>query len=82
MFEIMIDVETSGQSIIIATFADGTKKRYDMKPLIEEHEAFGPLKDIALFNQLRVEAGGYGIVWNEDIDIAAEEIWYNGDIIF
>ena len=31
-----------------------------------------------LFNQVRIYAGGYGVVWNDEIDLSAEELYYNG----
>ena len=65
--------------ILLAHFVDGTEKEYDMKPLIEKYEAFRPLETIpCLFNQVKADIGGYGVVWNEDIDLDSEEIWVNG----
>ena len=50
-----------------------------MKPLIKEVDAFKPLKEIpGLFQLVKADVGGYGIVWNEDIDLDSEEIWVNG----
>ena len=50
-----------------------------MKPLMREHEIFRIFKTVpGLFEQVRADVGGYGIVWNEDIDLDAEEIWVNG----
>jgi hypothetical protein len=31
-----------------------------------------------LFDLVHVEVGGYGIVWNKDIDLACNELWENG----
>ena len=36
------------------------------------------LKDKELFNNVTVDTGGYGISWNDNLDIEAEEIWENG----
>jgi Protein of unknown function (DUF2442) len=36
------------------------------------------LRDEALFKCARVDVGGYGIVWNDDLDIAESELWLNG----
>jgi hypothetical protein len=27
---------------------------------------------------VKIESGGYGLVWNEDIDISEYELWKNG----
>lgn len=31
-----------------------------------------------MFNQVQVDAGGYGISWNDDLDLDAEDIWEDG----
>ena len=68
--------------IIICEFADGTKKRYDVKKIIKQYKAFNVLlNNKNLFNRVKVDIGGYGIVWDEKIDLASEEIWENGKII-
>lgn len=64
--------------ILDVIFNDGTNKKYDVKRLIEKHNVFKHLKDEKLFNSVKVDVGGYGIVWNEDIDLSSEEIWDNG----
>ena len=59
-------------------FLDGTRQNYDVKQLFE-YEAFGDLKEIqGLYEQVKVGAGGYGISWNDNIDIACDELWENG----
>lgn len=66
--------------ILICEFENGIKKKYDIKTLIEEYAIFKKLKsDKELFNHVMVDNGGYGISWNDEIDLAAEEIWENGE---
>jgi hypothetical protein len=50
---------------------------YDCSPLLQE-ALFNPLRDESLFNQARVGFGGYGIVWNDEIDLSESELWLNG----
>lgn len=64
--------------ILEAVFSSGEIKRYDMKKLIKKHEVFKSLENKELFNKVKVDIGGYGIVWNESIDLSSEEIWVNG----
>lgn len=60
-------------------FTDGEKKQYDVKPLFSKWEAFSALKTVkGLFEQVRVDAGGYGIVWNDNIDLSCNELYYGG----
>jgi hypothetical protein len=32
----------------------------------------------AFFNAVRVDPGGYGISWSDDIDLSEYELWTNG----
>lgn len=64
---------------LLAHYIDGTDKLYDMKQLFEQYPVFRSFETIpGLFQSARVDTGGYGIVWNEDIDLDAEEIYQNG----
>ena len=58
-------------------FAEGVTKIYDMKKLIENNKIFADLKDINLFNSVEVDIGGYGVIWNDDIDISCDELFEN-----
>ena len=63
-------------------FAEGVTKIYDVAPLLEKYSFFLPLKDsLELFSSVIVDQGGYGIIWNDDIDISCDELWANGDEI-
>ena len=58
-------------------FAEGITKIYDMKKLIENNKIFADLRDINLFNSVEVDIGGYGVIWNDDIDISCDELFEN-----
>ena len=62
---------------LIIQFAEGITKIYDMKKLIENNKIFANLKDINLFNSVEVDIGGYGVIWNDDIDISCDELFEN-----
>lgn len=66
------------EMVIGVLFEDGVFKKYDLAPLAAKWPVFNALHYRKLFESARVDAGGYGIVWNEDIDIAAEEVYFNG----
>jgi hypothetical protein len=60
-------------------FISGEKKEYDIKPLFSRWEAFRALTYIpGLFDQVKVDSGGYGISWNDQIDLAGDELYENG----
>ena len=63
-------------------FAEGVTKIYDVGNLFGKHKMFLPLKEEPnLFSHVMVDQGGYGIVWNDDIDISCDELWENGKTI-
>ncbi len=62
---------------IIVTFENDIKKIYDCSPLLKQ-ESFRPLANDTLFNCIKVDLGGYGISWNEEIDLSESELWLNG----
>ncbi|MGN0038150.1 MAG: DUF2442 domain-containing protein [Coriobacteriales bacterium] len=59
-------------------FANGTTKTYDVKPLTGMFQAFKALEDEGLFNSIAVDKGGYGVIWNDDLDLSCDELWENG----
>ena len=64
--------------ILYVEFINGSAKCYDVKPLMDKWEVFKDLTQGRLFDLVRVEACGYGVVWNEYIDLACNELWENG----
>ena len=60
-------------------FKNGAIKLYDMKLLMHEGSVFSYFKEHPeIFYQVTVSAGGYGIIWSDELDLAAEEVWVNG----
>ncbi|MGN1314672.1 MAG: DUF2442 domain-containing protein [Lachnospiraceae bacterium] len=79
MFHKIKTITPKDNYILSAVFQDGTTKEYDIKPLFAEIPAFKDLEAInGLFEQVRVDVGGYGISWNDDIDLSSDEIWNQG----
>jgi hypothetical protein len=62
---------------LFVIFDNGTIKIYSIKEKLNE-EAFTPLKDTNLFRKVHVASGGYGIIWNDEIDLSEYELWKNG----
>ena len=60
-------------------FSQGVTKIYDITPLFAKIHAFTLLKDNpSEFFSVSVDIGGYGIVWNDDLDLSCDELWENG----
>lgn len=60
-------------------FSEGVTKIYDVKPLLKSLKPFEAfLNKPELFYEVCVDIGGYGIVWNDDIDLSCDELYDNG----
>ena len=60
-------------------FSEGVTKIYDVKPLFEKLPVFAALKDdVQTFYSVSVDIGGYGIVWNDELDLSCDELWEHG----
>ena len=63
-------------------FAEGVTKIYDLKPLFDKWTIFTELKNNEeLLYAVEVDTGGYGIVWNDDIDLSCDELFENGETV-
>jgi len=63
-------------------FSEGISKIYDVKPLFDKWPVFNKLKTSAgLFDSVSVDSGGFGIVWNDEIDLSCDELFENGKTI-
>ena len=64
---------------LLVHFSDGCAKEYDLKPLFSRIDAFRSLQNTeGLFDQVSVDPGGYGVSWNDELDLSAEELFVNG----
>jgi len=60
-------------------FVGGVTKIYDVRPLFDKWRSFTVLKDSpGLFDDVAVDVGGHGVVWNDDLDLSCEELFANG----
>lgn len=78
MFHKIASIYPLEEMHLLAFFADGRARLYDMTPLVKKRAAFKPLEKESVFHHVRVDAGGYGISWNDDIDLSSNEIYENG----
>ena len=63
-------------------FSEGVTKIYDMNQLFDKYKMFVDLKyHSELYYSARVDIGGYGVIWNDDIDISCDELFFNGETI-
>ncbi len=81
MFHKIKNVSALPNCRLSVQFSEGVTKIYDVLPLIEKYKMFEMLKDEELFSGVTVDVGGYGIIWNDDIDISCDELFANGEKI-
>ncbi len=61
-------------------FAEGMTKIYDVKPLFAKWTPFKTLEaSPELFSRVEVDTGGFGIIWNDDLDLSCDELFENGE---
>lgn len=60
-------------------FQNGVEKEYDIHNLYSVFPQFKEFEiNSDLFEQVQVDCGGYGLSWNDNLDLDAEDIWENG----
>ena len=79
MFHKVKNVSALSDYKLSVQFSEGVTKIYDLSPLVDTIPAFAELKDNpAEFYCVEVDVGGYGIIWNDDLDLSCDELWENG----
>jgi hypothetical protein len=82
MFHKVKAVNALPDFLLSVQFSEGVTKLYDVKPLLKKWAAFRPLlNNTELFYGVAVDIGGYGIVWNDDIDLSCDELYENGETV-
>lgn len=63
-------------------FRDGHVRVYDVRPLFDRIPSFVYLQEHPEeFTGVSVDTGGYGIVWNDELDLSSEELWEHGQAV-
>jgi hypothetical protein len=73
----IVSVKPLADMRLLVSFDNGVSKIYDCTPLVEQ-EPFRPLADESLFRSVQADPHGYGVVWNDELDLAESELWLNG----
>lgn len=78
-------VVVTGPCRLTITFGDDVTMNIDLSAIVARNIFLSPLSDAELFNKARVGEHGRHVVWNDDIDLAgdnlrAEAVEQNGGI--
>ncbi len=74
----VLSVTPNKDYTLLLAFADGTKRLYDAKPLLEK-PIYADLKSLPFFLSAKAEYGT--VVWSNDIDIAPESLYENSKLL-
>ena len=82
MFHKIKSVSVLPDYCLFVQFSEGASKKYDVKALFEYWEPFKEFqRNPELFSKARVDVGGYGVVWNDDLDLSCNELYENGTVV-
>lgn len=62
---------------LFVIFDTGDIKVYSLAERLQS-EPFKVLQDEQLFNKAHIANGGYGVIWNDEIDLSEYELWIKG----
>ena len=79
MLRIITKIEPKENLFIEAVFSDGEIVRFDVKSMFEKHPIFHALEDEELFSSVKIDGIGYGISWNDDLDLSSDGIYCSGE---
>lgn len=82
MFYKVKEVEPINGFCLKILFHNGEIKYYSIVHLFEKWDAFRELENNPeLFRNVKVDAGGYGISWNESLDLECNDLWEFGSSV-
>jgi len=73
----VVSAKAIGNTELLILFDNGFEKTYDVAPLLAK-PPFHLLNTPAFFKTVRVDAGGHGVSWSEEVDLSECELWNNG----
>jgi hypothetical protein len=76
----IVSVKVVDDTTLLVEFSNGDRRRYSIAHLLDK-PMFMPLQNPSFFRGFKVDDGGYGIVWNDEIDLSEYELWKNGSEI-
>lgn len=64
---------------LLVTFFNNEVKEYNVGIWFDKNQDFKVLSSTTgLFEQVKVDIGGYGISWNNELDLSCNELYFNG----
>lgn len=80
-YPLIAEVAAKPGKQLLVRFRNGVTKLYDCKRILSL-PAFEPLRDDdVLFRRARADKHGYGVIWNDELDLAESEVWIGGKVV-
>jgi hypothetical protein len=76
----LISVKALPDHHLLCEFDNGDVRRYDFRRHLHL-DMFHLIRDPDFFRAVQTDRHGLGAIWNDDMDIAASELWLNGETI-
>lgn len=77
-----VDVKFLDDVKLQMTFQDGKVVQYDMSKMFNKYPQLSKLRDNrSLFERGKLDPGGFGIIWNDDLDFDAMSIYEGGEVV-
>lgn len=77
MFHKAVELNFGKGTTLFLTFQTGEVKEYDVAALFDKYPQLTALKERKLFTSGKL-MGGYGIIWNDELDLETETIYEDG----
>ena len=78
MFHLIRAITTYNDCIMDVLFTNGERRRFNMLPLVITSKHFKRFEeDPNLFFKAEVGPGGYGVVWDDTLDLSCDFIYNN-----
>ena len=88
MFYKVKEVQALPDYILQVYFVNGIVKNYDVLVhagvgrKVADQTAFKALQELpGLYKLVKVDVGGYGISWNDDLDLSCNELYNGGELV-
>lgn len=79
MFHKAFDLKYKEGTTLEVYFQTGEVKSYDMAKMFQKYPQMKALEDRSLFTSGKL-IGGYGIIWNDELDFEIETIYQDGQL--
>ena len=76
--QVITSIKPKDNLLIEAVFADGEIVCFDVKTMFEKHPVFHDLENEELFRSVKIDGAGYGISWNDELDLSSDGIYLRG----